>query len=281
MTIKLTIITPVFNGKSFIQSCIDNVFNQHCCFIEHIILDAGSTDGTVEILRKNAEKYTHLRWVSGKDKGQSDAMNKGIEMARGEIVGFLNVDDFYEPNVLNRIVEVFTKLPEPALLVGNCNVLDGKDNLLFVNKPAKLKLAHLLTGPEINPWPINPSAYFYHKSLHDRIGPYDVNEHYALDLDFILRAVQAAYVRYINEVWGNFRLIEGTKTYVDQEIEKNVARYKIILDSYKSNLPCFIRCIYPFYKILQRIEHWANYIWNPRLFMIVLRNKLKRFFNAT
>jgi glycosyltransferase involved in cell wall biosynthesis len=277
MRTEITIITPVYNGVNFIESCIQNVIQQHCPIVEHLILDACSTDGTIAIISEYAEKYPHIRWTSEKDEGQSDAMNKGIAMAQGHIVGFLNVDDFYEPNMLNRIVEMFKKLPEPSLLVGNCNVLNGDGNLLFVNKPVKLKLAQLLAGPAINPWPINPSAYFYHKSLHDRIGPYKVDEHYALDLDFLLRAVQVAHVRYVNETWGNFRLIEGTKTYIDQEIEKNVARYQSILDVYKKDLPWLMRGTYPVYKNWQRIEHWSGYISNPRLFMTVLKNKLKRF----
>jgi glycosyltransferase involved in cell wall biosynthesis len=277
MKTEITIITPVYNGVSFIESCIQNVIQQHCPIVEHLILDACSTDGTIAIISEYAEKYPHIRWTSEKDEGQSDAMNKGIAMAQGHIVGFLNVDDFYEPNMLNRIVEMFKILPEPSLLVGNCNVLNGDGNLLFVNKPVKLKLAQLLAGPAINPWPINPSAYFYHKSLHDRIGPYKVDEHYALDLDFLLRAVQVAHIRYVNETWGNFRLIEGTKTYIDQEIEKNVARYQSILDVYKKDLPWLMRGTYPVYKNWQRIEHWSGYISNPRLFMTVLKNKLKRF----
>lgn len=277
MPFTLTIITPVHNGAKYIAACVENVIAQDCLVAEHIILDACSTDGTVDIIKHYAERYPQIRWISEKDRGQSDAMNKGIAMARGHIVGFLNVDDFYEPNTLNRIVEMFKKLPDPTLLVGNCNVLNGDGNLLFVNKPAKLKLAQLLAGPAINPWPINPSAYFYHKSLHDKVGPYKVDEHYALDLDFLLRAVQVAHIRYVNETWGNFRLIEGTKTYIDQEIEKNVARYKRILDVYKRDLPWFIRSTYPVYKNWQRIEHWAGYIRNPRLFLTVLKNKLKRF----
>ena len=277
MVTNLSIITPVYNGAKFIESCILNVIAQQCIDAEHIILDACSTDGTDAIIKKYAENYPHIRWISEKDNGQSDAMNKGIEMARGKIIGFLNVDDFYEPNTLNRIIEMFEKLAEPSFLVGNCNVLDGDGNLLFVNKPAKLKLAQLLAGPAINPWPMNPSAYFYHKSLHNKIGPYKVDEHYALDVDFLLRAVQVAHTRYVNEIWGNFRFLEGTKTYNDQKIEKNVARYQRILDHYKNDLPEFVRNTFLVYKTWQRIEHWAGYIRDPLLFLTVCNNKLKRF----
>jgi glycosyltransferase involved in cell wall biosynthesis len=87
-------MTPVYNGQRFIEFCIKNVIDQHCSHAEHIIVDGGSTDGTVEIIKSYAEKYPHIRWISEKDNGQSDAMNKGISMAKGEILGVLNVDDF-------------------------------------------------------------------------------------------------------------------------------------------------------------------------------------------
>lgn len=235
----ISIITPVYNGRQFIESCIKVVIDQDYPEVEHIIVDGGSVDGTVDLVQHYAESYAHIRWVSEKDNGQSDAMNKGIAMARGEILGFLNVDDFYEPGVLKRVAELFETLPEPGLLVGNCNVWDNHGELRFVNKPKRLKFTKLLLGPAVNPFPYNSSAYFYHASLHRRIGLYAVNEHYAMDLDFLLRAVQFATVKYLDETWGNFRLMEGTKTYTDQAgINQRVER---ILRRYWCDLPWLLR----------------------------------------
>jgi glycosyltransferase involved in cell wall biosynthesis len=95
----ISIITPVFNGEKFIASCIKNVIGQNCPYAEHIIIDGASTDSTASIVKTFADRYPHIRWVSEKDRGQSDAMNKGIALAQGTILGFLNVDDYYEPNV--------------------------------------------------------------------------------------------------------------------------------------------------------------------------------------
>ena len=211
----ISIVTPVYNGERFIESCIEMVLAQEYPDIEHIIVDGGSSDRTAEIIRRYAEKHRHIRWISEKDRGQADAMNKGISMAGGEILGILNVDDYYEPSLLTRVARYFETLPEPSLLVGNCNVRDEQGEIIFVNKPAKIKLEDLLLGYLANPHPVNPSAYFYHTSLHAKIGSYKVEEHYALDLDFLLRAVQVAHVEYVDEVWGNQRLIEGTKTFDD------------------------------------------------------------------
>jgi glycosyltransferase involved in cell wall biosynthesis len=206
----ISIITPVYNGEHFIEACIQNVIDQNCWDVEHIIVDGDSSDRTVAIVQQYAKQYPHIRWISEKDQGQSDAMNKGIALAYGEIISFLNVDDFYQPNVLNQIQKLFEDLPEPALLVGNCNILDDSNQIRDVNRPSKLSITDLLLFK--GPFPWNPSAYFYHKSLHQEIGPYRLDEHYNMDIDFVLRSVQVATVKYVDEVWGNYRQISGTKT---------------------------------------------------------------------
>jgi glycosyltransferase involved in cell wall biosynthesis len=160
-------------------------------------------------------------------------MNKGIRIAKGEIISFLNVDDYYEPGVLERVHTLFNTLPEPSLVVGNCNVWDSEGKLIFVNTPAHLNLEDFLSG---KPFPVNPSAYFYHKSLHDTIGLYDETDNYALDLDFLLRAVQAAHVVYIDETWGNYRFFKGTKTYEDMERGTAYARKQDLLRKYRGDL---------------------------------------------
>ncbi|ACF14962.1 glycosyltransferase involved in cell wall biogenesis [Chloroherpeton thalassium ATCC 35110] len=93
--IKLTVITPVFNGEAFIEGCLQNVIEQNCPFAEHLIVDGGSKDKTVKILEDYSKKHSHIRFISENDNGQSDAMNKGIKMAKGDIISFLNVDDIY------------------------------------------------------------------------------------------------------------------------------------------------------------------------------------------
>ena len=276
MAVVLSIVTPVYNGEKYIAACMENVISQNCPVAEHIILDACSTDGTVEIIKRYAERHAHIRWASEKDKGQSDAMNKGISMAQGRVLGFLNVDDYYEPNVLNKVAGLYVDLPEPAFLVGNCNVIDGSGTLLFVNRPARLRLQDILLAPYINPWPINPSAYFYCKTLHDMVGLYDVNENFALDLDFLLRALPAAHARYVDEVWGNFRLIEGTKTFSDKENGSNLQRIDTMLASHRKNLPPHIQSFFPLFRAAVILKHWFGYYRNPKLFMKILAAKLQR-----
>ncbi|MFC1594626.1 glycosyltransferase family 2 protein [Candidatus Omnitrophota bacterium] len=234
---KLSIISPVYNGERFIEGCIQSVIDQHCPVVEHIILDGNSTDKTVEIIKRFAGQHPHIRWISEKDNGLSDAMNKGMAISKGKIITFLMVDDFFEPNVLNKIAAIFETLPEPSFVVGNCNVWDDDGKLLRVNRPRKNSIAHWLVGGTINHWPENPSAYFYHKSLHDTIGPYDIEIQDGMDVPFLFKAIEAVPFTYIDETWGNFRLIKGTKTYEFQKSGKDKLLEEEMLKQYLKKFP--------------------------------------------
>jgi len=236
MTCRLSVITPVLNGIGFIESCIRNVIGQNCPDVEHIIIDGGSNDGTVEVIRRYAETYPHIRWVSGPDRGQSDAMNKGVKMASAEILGVLNVDDYYEPGALREVLGLFEALPVPAVLVGNCNVWDEDDTLAYVNKPARVGLLALLML-YVPAFPANPSAYFYHKALHEKIGLYDVDEHFGMDIDFLFRALRAASVKYVDRLWGNYRYRVDAKTYQDVASGRNRSRVTEIAEHYRRQAP--------------------------------------------
>ncbi len=270
----ISVITPVYNGEQFIESCIKVVISQACPGVEHIILDGDSTDRTVEIIKWYADQYPHIIWVSEKDEGQSDAMNKGIAMAKGEIIGILNVDDFYEPNVLNRVYEIFTTLPEPSFIVGNCNLWGDEGKIFRVNKPNNLKLIDLVSLSSC--FPVNPSAYFYHKSLHQKIGFYEIDEYYAMDIDFILKAIQEATVKYVDENWGNYRFIKGTKTITSIENGQQMHHLKRILKKYRKNLPLFQRWQAAIAVIvLFRIKYFSE---NPQKLIPVLQVKLMKIF---
>lgn len=241
MSTQLSVITPVLNGIRFIEPCIRNVIDQKCSEAEHVIVDGGSTDGTVELIQKYAGEYPHIRWLSEPDRGQSHAMNKGIARSTGKILGFLYVDDYYEPGALADVVERFSKLPEPALLVGNCNVWDDDAKLIEVNKPAQIGLLNLLRGKFNAAFPINPSAYFYHKALNELVGPYDLREHYGMDLHFIFRAVKVARVTYVDRTWGNYRYLRHTKSYEDVAAGRSALRLRLVTEKYRREQPDYVK----------------------------------------
>jgi glycosyltransferase involved in cell wall biosynthesis len=217
--------------------CLDCVASAGCEGIEHVIVDGGSSDRTVEIVRDFTCHHPHVRLFSKPGTNQSAAMNHGITVARGQVLGFLNVDDFYEPHTLRFVQQAFKTLREPTLLVGNCNVLGDDGKLLFVNRPRNLRITHILVKKNNASIPVNPVAYFYHASLHKEIGLYTTEDDYIMDLDFIFRAVRVARVRYMKETLGNFRLIKGTKTYNDNVSRLIEYRYEKLLERHYQRLP--------------------------------------------
>jgi glycosyltransferase involved in cell wall biosynthesis len=256
----LSIVTPVYNSEKFISECIESVAAQNCGEIEHIIVDGGSSDRTVHILREKARAHSHLRWISEPDRGQSDALNKGIGMAMGEYIGILNADDFYEPGALPRVASIIKNLSEPRFIVGACNMLTIGDEIAEVNRPRVLRFEKLMMDDERWPCPYNPSAYFYPKSAHDIVGPYNIEEHFAMDFEFILSVVQAIEPLYIDHILGNFRLIPGTKTFNSiRDGSIRPVRRKIRVAALK-RASLKIKMRVAFLLILHRIEvEWWNF----------------------
>jgi glycosyltransferase involved in cell wall biosynthesis len=232
---KISIITAVRNGVDHIAGCIQNVIDQHCPGAEHVIVDGASKDGTVDVIRSYAAQHPSIRWISEPDRSQSDAFNKAIAMARAEVMGILNVDDFYEPGVLNRIVEIFADKPVPTFVAGNCNILDEHGRLIRTDKPSNLSLTDMLIGMAGHP--VNPAAYFYHTALHKMVGGYKVDELQAEDLDFLFRAFRVSNSIYFDELWGNWRFYPGTITYENEAAGKIPAIIESVRQRHIDRLP--------------------------------------------
>lgn len=220
---QLSVITPALNALRFIDDCVANVAAQGPCVAEHIIVDGGSVDGTVERVEALQRRHAHLRLIRGPDRGQSDAMNKGTQAARGAVIGVLNVDDYYEPGACVAALAQLEQVGRPGMVVADCRVIDEHGNLKFWNRPVNLHVEALLLGWRYAQYPCNPSAYFYHREVHDLVGGYDVADHYAMDFDFILRCCQRVGMRYVPQHWGNFRLMPGCKTFEDDRGPERVA----------------------------------------------------------
>lgn len=214
----LSIITPVLNGDAYLTGCLENVCGQirtpsGRLEVEHIIVDGGSSDRTLEIATSYALRFDHIKIISFPGSNQSEAMNRGIERSSGMAIGFLNVDDYYSAGTIQRVARLFEELDPNVFLVGNCMVHNESDQIWWVNRPRRLSLTRILLGPAVQEYPINPSAYFYHRAIHDVVGKYDVDDDFAMDLDMIIRILKFASVCYVDENWGHFRFVPGTKTF--------------------------------------------------------------------
>lgn len=203
MTVRISILTPCFNAASTIERAIHSVQMQGYPDFEHIVVDGGSTDGTVEILKR----YPHLKWISEPDRGQSDAMNKAIRMATGDVMTFLNADDEFFPDVFADVAKRFEESPEVNMVIGQYE--RRKSNYSVIVTP-KLN-AQTVIG-YIGDWPANPVSYFYNAELQNRIGPFPVRNHYTMDYWWMLRALKLAIPVYSERVFGCFHSYGDNKT---------------------------------------------------------------------
>jgi glycosyltransferase involved in cell wall biosynthesis len=249
MKLFLSIITPVLNNEQFISKAIENYLSEATAETELIVMDGGSSDCTLEVIQSYAAKHKNIRWISEKDSGQSNAMNKGIQMAKGEYISFLNVDDFYSEGTFRRVFDILKSSPQIDFLVGDCNVWDEHGALIFVNKPSKTEKWHLLSGYH---FPVNPTAYFYRKSIHQHVGFYKEDNHYNMDLEFLIQARMHYKFHYVTEIWGNFRMLPNTKTVSEMASHLLEQRKRDLLEHYfkKSNSYLQLRIVlYKCYKV--------------------------------
>jgi glycosyltransferase involved in cell wall biosynthesis len=235
-TPRLSVVTPVLNGAAFIEACVQNVAEQNCERVDHVIVDGGSTDETLVLLDRLVGVIPRLRVLIEPGTRQSAAMNIGIRASEGDIIGILNVDDYYEPGTLDRVLELFASFDDPTLLVGNCNLWrDGEAPL--VNRPSDLRLESVLLGPHHCPFPFNPAAYFYDKVVHELVGFYDEDDDYTMDADFLFRALASVRSEYRDELWGHVRVHEKAKTVISKASGLNRARLRRILNRHRRQLP--------------------------------------------
>jgi glycosyltransferase involved in cell wall biosynthesis len=178
----ISIITPSLNRAGMISVAIESVLSQDYPAMEHIIVDGGSTDGTLDVLKR----YSHLKVISEPDRGIYDAINKGIIQARGEIIGLLNTDDRYAPAVLMPAAECFLKHPEALAVCGRTSFFNFQGKEVPIPPPlppitVDSFVERLTTGiPAINSW-------FFRKVVFEKIGYFNLDYSMASDRDMLLR----------------------------------------------------------------------------------------------
>lgn len=245
MKLFLSIITPVLNNEQFISKAIENYLSEATAETELIVMDGGSTDRTLEVIQSYAAKHKNIRWVSEKDSGQSNAMNKGIRLAQGEFISFLNVDDYYSEGVFESVITLLKNDTTIDFLVGDCQVWDADGGLIYVNRPSKIQKWHLLSGYH---FPVNPTAYFYRKKIHFDVGLYNEANHFNMDLEFLLNVRMHYKFHYVPELFGNFRLLPNTKTVSEMENNQLEIRKKELLDTYFAKNSLYIQFRVQFYR---------------------------------
>jgi glycosyltransferase involved in cell wall biosynthesis len=203
---KISIVTPSFNQAQFLERTICSVLDQGYSNLEYIIIDGGSTDGSVEIIRKYASRLAY--WVSEHDRGQSHAINKGLQRATGEWVGWQNSDDIFYPGAFASLAQEAARKPHIDLIIGNMNLVDAGDMVLRDLKYVYPTYRSILAEGMM----LTNQAAFWRRRVHDEIGFLNESLHYGFDYEWFLRLLQMKRATHVNETWGGLRLHESTKT---------------------------------------------------------------------
>lgn len=203
----VSIVTPSFNQGQFLEATIQSVLTQDYPRLEYIIVDGGSTDESPDIIRRHASRLAW--WVSEKDRGQTDAINKGFSHAGGDIFAWLNSDDTYAPRAVGQAVRYFLDHPEVGMVYSDCNYIDGSGRVIGRFPAAQTDLARLRQGYVHIP----QQTMFFRSSLWKEVGPLDPSFYFAMDYDLWTRIAARTTMKYLaGQTWANFRIHSLGKT---------------------------------------------------------------------
>jgi glycosyltransferase involved in cell wall biosynthesis len=210
----ISIVTPSFNQAKFLGECLASVEAQDVGCVEHLIFDGGSSDGSVELLRRAAHgpRSFELRWVSERDNGQSHAINKGFRLASGELIGWLNADDRYRPNCLSTIIKAFHDHPNIDVIYGDYTWVDEEGTPLQLRREISFSAFVLLYHRVLY---IPTTAMFFRRRILDEGHFLNEELHYAMDFEFFVRLSCRGYrFLHISKVLADFRFHATSKSVV-------------------------------------------------------------------
>jgi len=204
--LSVTVVTPSFNQARYLEAAIRSVFLQDYPRLEYMIVDGGSTDDSVDIIKRYESKLAW--WVSEKDKGQTDAINKGFARAKGDILAWLNSDDTYEPGVVSAAVKYLQEHLEVGMVYGDANFINEEGRVIGKFASAQTDYRRLRQGYVHIP----QQTMFFRAGLWKQVGPLDPSFYFAMDYDLWTRIAARSEIKYVPQTWANFRLHSSGKT---------------------------------------------------------------------
>jgi len=194
----VSIVTPSYNQAAYLEQTITSVLEQDYPRLEHLVIDGGSTDGSVEIIKKYADKLAF--WISEKDNGQAEAINKGLSRANGDILAWLNSDDYYLPGTISGVVKTFQENPDVVLVYGNMLAVNENGDTINLLKYSQLTLKDLLCFQIIG----QPAIFFRREAL-EKAGMLDTGYNCFLDHHLWLRIALHGRILHVDETWAAAR----------------------------------------------------------------------------
>jgi len=191
-------VTPSYNQAAYLEQTLTSVLEQDYPFLEYLVVDGASTDGSVDVIRKYADRLAW--WVSEKDSGQAEAINKGFSRAKGEIIAWLNSDDYYLPGTISAAVKAFQENPDVVLVYGNMLAVDEHGQTTNLLQYNQLALEDLLCFQIIG----QPAVFFRHEAL-ETAGQLDTTYHCFLDHHLWLRLALQGQILHVDETWAAAR----------------------------------------------------------------------------
>jgi len=203
---RVSLVTPSFNAAPYLRAAIDSVVSQDYPEIDYLVMDGGSTDGTVELLEAYGER---VRWVSAPDQGQADAIARGFAQTTGTILGWLNADDVLKPGAVRTAVETFLAHPEASLIYGNADFIDETGDMIapctVVEPFDRQRLI------DYGDYIIQPAAFFS-RVAYESVGGLDTSLHWAMDWDLWIRLAKGHDFVYVENVLASYRWLGSNKT---------------------------------------------------------------------
>ncbi len=204
----VSIVTPSYNQAQFLEQTILSVLGQDYPHIEYLIVDGGSTDGSLKIIQRYAPRLAW--WVSEADQGQTDALNKGFSHAKGDILAWLNSDDTYQPGAISQAVAYLESHQEAGMVYGDANLINDSGDLIGKFPARQTDYRRLQRGYVHIP----QQASFFRASLWKQVGPLDPTFYFAMDYDLWVRLARISELHYHPSLWANFRLHGSGKSVV-------------------------------------------------------------------
>ncbi|MDD5363153.1 MAG: glycosyltransferase family 2 protein [Ignavibacteria bacterium] len=203
--LKFSIITPTLNQSKYIRQTIESVLSQDYENKELIVVDGGSVDSTIDILNE----YKNIKWISEQDSGAANAINKGMKMSGGDIVTWLNSDDYYDVNILKEIADIFEHNPDVGIVYGNLTFVDETGKVLWKDYTTGYDLDTLIHK---NADAIRQPCTFFRKTLFDLAGGLDESFTCVFDYDLFIKMMKITVTKYVNRNFAFYRDYSDTLT---------------------------------------------------------------------